>query len=361
MAYVATRGGEQAMRHAEQFFRTLNGPVDTACIRLIQRHMPYLIDRIMGEASLYAPELAALALVQTGGDLYEAVLLLRAYRSTQPRLAYAIPIESEQTLTVRRISAAFQDVPGGQMLGPTLDYSHRLLQTELLDPTQAPPPRVPMPEADTAAPRHYQPVTTWQRLNGLLDAAPEHPPCDPVDIPDVTRQPVTFPAPRAQRLQLLARADTGGLLTLGYAGMNGYGITHPTVNELCLAYADVYLRNPLTGTPFSAGRVRISQAEIVTPFRGGEAQLGLGFAATMGWNEVKVIAAAMLDLEMDGPDPHPAHQEAFVLTHTEAVEASGFCIHYKLPHYVTFQSNLDSLRRAQTQASHRVPATEQNE
>jgi alpha-D-ribose 1-methylphosphonate 5-triphosphate synthase subunit PhnI len=65
----------------------------------------------------------------------------------------------------------------------------------------------------------------------------------------------------------------------------------------------------------------------------------------LGWNEVKTIAAAMLDHEMDKPTPHPAHTEDFVLYHTEPVEASGFCIHYKLPHYVTFASGLDALRR----------------
>ncbi|MBA3875289.1 MAG: carbon-phosphorus lyase complex subunit PhnI, partial [Anaerolineae bacterium] len=44
-------------------------------------------------------------------------------------------------------------------------------------------------------------------------------------------------------------------------------------------------------------------------------------------------------------DPHPAHTEEFVMYHTEPVEASGFCIHFKLPHYVTFASSLDSVRK----------------
>jgi alpha-D-ribose 1-methylphosphonate 5-triphosphate synthase subunit PhnI len=121
MAYVAARGGESAIKHAERLHGMLNGPLSAESVRLVERLMPYLIDRVMGEGSLYAPELAALALAQTGGDLYEAVLLLRAYRSTQPRLAYAEPVAQEQMQTVRRISAAFQDIPGGQILGPTLD------------------------------------------------------------------------------------------------------------------------------------------------------------------------------------------------------------------------------------------------
>src|SRR5262245_12678880 len=133
MAYVAARGGEQAIQQAEQLFHTLNGPIDAVFVRAVEQLMPYLVDRVMGEGSLYAPELAALALAQTGGDLYEAVLLLRAYRSPQPRLAYAEPIDPATTLTVRRISAAFKDIPGGQILGPTLDYSHRILKTEVLD------------------------------------------------------------------------------------------------------------------------------------------------------------------------------------------------------------------------------------
>jgi ABC-type nitrate/sulfonate/bicarbonate transport system permease component len=125
--------------------------------------------------------------------------------------------------------------------------------------------------------------------------------------------------------------------------MRGYGLIHPTVNEIRLGYADVLLEHPVSGVRFSAGRVRISQAEVVSSHAD---TLELGYAATLGWNEVKVIAAAMLDLEMDKANPHPAHDEEFVLYHTEPVEASGFCIHYKLPHYVTFSSSLDTLRRA---------------
>jgi alpha-D-ribose 1-methylphosphonate 5-triphosphate synthase subunit PhnI len=345
MAYVAVRGGEQAIQNAEQLYRTLNQEFEGDFVRSIERHLPYLVDRVMSEGSLYAPDLAALALAQTGGDMYEAILLLRAYRSTLPRLAYAELITSETTLTVRRISAAFKDIPGGQILGPTLDYSHRLIDTDLLraKKTGGDSPKV---EAATPAPEHYPHVSDWQRLNGLLPAKPEANMIDLAEVPDVTREPILFPAPRAHRLQSLARADTGGILSLGYASMRGYGLTHPTVNEVRLGYAEVRLRHPLRGEVFSLGRIRLSQTEVVD----SQAEtLQLGFAATLGWNEVKTISAAMLDLEMDKPDPHPAHSEEFVLYHTESVEASGFCIHYKLPHYVTFNSSLDAIRRAKTQ------------
>lgn len=98
MAYVATRGGEAAIQQAEHLFHHLRGSLTPNYIRSIQATMPYLIDRVMGEASLYAPELAALALAQTGGELSEAALLLRAYRSTQPRLAYAQPLTTSDLL-----------------------------------------------------------------------------------------------------------------------------------------------------------------------------------------------------------------------------------------------------------------------
>jgi alpha-D-ribose 1-methylphosphonate 5-triphosphate synthase subunit PhnI len=183
-------------------------------------------------------------------------------------------------------------------------------------------------------------LAAWQRQHGLVAPAPE-PTVPDEEIPDLTREPLLFPASRAHRLQSLARAETGGVLALGYAAMRGYGNAHPTVNELRLAEAEVMVRHP-DGSPFSAGRVRVSQAEVTAK----RDLLELGFAATFGWNEVKVIAAATLDLNSAAaPVGSPVHEE-FYLYHTESVEASGFCIHFKLPHYVTFQSALDAMRDA---------------
>jgi alpha-D-ribose 1-methylphosphonate 5-triphosphate synthase subunit PhnI len=367
--YVAARGGEAAIQNAEQLYRDLIGTYDAATVRAIEQAMPYLIDRVMGEGSLYAPELAALALAQSGGDMYEAVLMLRAFRSTQPRLAYARPVDAQSLLTVRRISAAFKDIPGGQVLGPSLDYSHRILQLEKLEAEDGNPEvhhsasvghaEQTTGKAETplvARPSSFPAVADWQRDAGLLSQLPQHACPDAAEIPDVTREPLLFPAPRAMRLQSLSRADTGGVLALGYANMRGYGSVHPTVNEVRLGYAEVEITHPITGEAFSMGRVRISQAEVVTTFKKADSsseskessdelpQLALGFCATIGWNEVKTIAGSMLDMAMDLPEPHPSHTEEYVLYHTDPVESSGFCIHYKLPHYVTFNSSLDAMR-----------------
>ena len=341
MAYVAARGGEHAIQQAEHFYRELLGTLSLERVKTIEDTLPYLLDRVMGEASLYAPELAALAIAQTGGDLYEAVLLLRAYRTTQPRLAYAAPLEQADLQTVRRISAAFKDIPGGQVLGPTLDYSHRILKMETMRGAQLEERVTPAPQP---SPSSVPALTAWQRGAGLLPEITADQTA-PSEIPDVTREPLLFPVSRAHKLQSLARADTVGALALGYANMRGYGAVHPTINEVRLAYADVLLTHPSTGATFSAGKVRVSSSEIVTNFAGDpkDPRLELGFSATLGWNEVKVIAASMLDLSMERAS-HPSQTPEFVLYHTEAVEGSGFCIHFKLPHYVTFQSSLEAMR-----------------
>ena len=350
MAYVAARGGERAIAQAERLFRERLGTIDAARVARIRAELPHLIDRVMGEASFADEEIAALALAQTGGDLPEAVLLLRAWRTTQPRLGVAEVVAPDAMRTHRRISAAFKDVPGGQTLGPTLDYAHRVLATEVL--TGAPFVPEPVEPAEPADP-HPPAVSAWQAANGLIPE-PEDDVRAGEAIPDVTREPVLFPADRAHTLQSLARADTGGALALGYAAMRGYGQAHPTVNELRLGEADLVVRHP-RGTLFSAGRVPVSYAEVVTQTGEG---LRRGFAATLGWNEVKVIAAATLDLNMPGAAKGSATDEEFVLYHTEGVEAAGFCAHFKLPHYVTFQSSLDAMRGAATAAPGKKEAAE---
>jgi alpha-D-ribose 1-methylphosphonate 5-triphosphate synthase subunit PhnI len=274
--------------------------------------------------------------------------MLRAYRSTLPRLGYAATLRWAEMRVVRRISAAFKDIPGGQILGPTLDYSHRLLDLAVLDGA-APNPAASddwLDDGVTRAMDNAPPsVADWQRAQGLMPGLTRETPADPADIADVTRQPLTIPAGRAARLQSLSRAETGGVLALGYANMRGYGSVHPTINELRLAYADIVLTHPLSGEPFSIGRVRVSMAEVVTTVKRAEGPaVKLGFCATVGWNEVKTIAGAMLDMAMDLPEPHASHTEEYVLYHTDPVESSGFCIHYKLPHYVTFGSSMDAAR-----------------
>jgi alpha-D-ribose 1-methylphosphonate 5-triphosphate synthase subunit PhnI len=66
MAYVAAKGGEAAIQQAEKLFHALKGRLTRELVQAIQDNLPYLVDRVMGEGSLYSPELAALAIVQAG-------------------------------------------------------------------------------------------------------------------------------------------------------------------------------------------------------------------------------------------------------------------------------------------------------
>ena len=133
--YVAVKGGERAIDNAHQWLAderrgTLSVPELT--IPQIREQMKLAVNRVMAEGSLYDPDLAALAIKQARGDLIEAVFLIRAYRTTLPRLAATQPIDTGAMAVDRRISATFKDLPGGQILGPTFDYTHRLLDFALM-------------------------------------------------------------------------------------------------------------------------------------------------------------------------------------------------------------------------------------
>ena len=130
MAYVAVKGGELAIDNAHAWLaeaRRGNPDVPDLALDQIQQQMGRAVDRVMAEGSLYDPELAALAIKQAQGDLIEAAFLLRAYRTTLPRFGYAAPVDTAAMALRRRISAVYKDLPGGQLLGPTYDYTHRLL------------------------------------------------------------------------------------------------------------------------------------------------------------------------------------------------------------------------------------------
>src|SRR5215469_15596447 len=136
MAYVTVKGGEQAIDNAHAWLaeeRRGDPAVPDVSLGQIEGQLGRAVDRAMGEGSLYDTELAALAVKQSQGDLIEAAFLLRAYRTTLPRFAHSLPIETSTMLIKRRISAVFKDLPGGQVLGPTYDYTHRLLDFGLAD------------------------------------------------------------------------------------------------------------------------------------------------------------------------------------------------------------------------------------
>ena len=365
--YVATKGGERAIANAHAWLaeeRRGDPGVPELSVAQIREQMAVAVARVMAEGALHDPDLAALALKQARGDLIEAVFLVRAYRTTLPRLGASRPLDTAAMACDRRISAIFKDMPGGQTLGPTFDYTHRLLDFTLMAEGEAPA------AAEAPAPPGPVPhVADILDREGVLQ--PET--CDAADgdvaPPDMTRTPLELPADRALRLQALARGDEGFLLSLAYSSQRGYGRNHPFVGELRLGAVAVEVDIPELGFAVEIGEVTLTECESVNQFRGSAtepAQFTRGYGLVLGQSERKAISMALVDRALRARDlgeedtGAPAQDEEFVLSHCDNVQASGFLEHIKLPHHVDFQAELELVRRlrAQSQASPRQEAAE---
>ena len=136
MGYVAVSGGEQAIAASLDLTELKRvGAGRSIEVETILAALPELVEQVESEGSLWAPEVAATAVKQAQGSVEEAVFLMRAYRSTLERLYTSRVIDTDTMRVDRRISAAFKDIAGGQILGATRDYSHRLIEFELADET----------------------------------------------------------------------------------------------------------------------------------------------------------------------------------------------------------------------------------
>src|SRR6056297_3059633 len=133
MGYVAVTAGEEVIERAEELFekQRVEGEEDDVSVDQLEGQLGRLTAQAMSEGGLYAPRLAALAVKQAQGDTVEAAFLLRAYRSTLERWDETVPVEPAEMFATRRVSPAYKDVPGGQILGPTKDYTQRLLDFDL--------------------------------------------------------------------------------------------------------------------------------------------------------------------------------------------------------------------------------------
>jgi alpha-D-ribose 1-methylphosphonate 5-triphosphate synthase subunit PhnI len=425
MAYSAVKGGGAAVAEAAALLerRRAEGfaPVQ---LEALEKRMGLLIDRIMGEAGLYAPHYAAIALKQSEGSPEEAVFLLRAYRSTLSRSYRSLPLDGADMRLERRISAAFKDIPGGQFLGATYDYTLRLLNFDLERETAADshgngtaPSRYDTGSPGTAdvndTAKNFHTFSFLSRKHGKY-SGPETSavPGGPVVAPrvsqrlraegltgggkdgdgedgdgeagqedepwDITRQPLTFPAPRSARLQALARADSGFTGGLAYAAIRGFGPSHPTVGELRTGKLEISVPHPLIEGEFiAAGDIVLTETESLFPeeesgtrrdeeedplriLGSGQGEkadastraltLGAGYGVAFGRNDTRAIAMSIMDYTLSLP-PVPGEEsilqnQEFVLLHGDCLEMSGFISHLKLPHYVTFQSKLDRVRHS---------------
>ena len=195
--YVAVKGGERAIENAHRLLaheRRGDRDVPEVTLAQISEQLALGVDRVMTEGSLYDRELAALAIKQARGDMIEAIFLVRAFRATLPRFGASEPVNTGEMQVRRRISSTFKDIPGGQILGPTFDYTHRLLDPQLAEASTPEAPVVAEPL--TSMPR----VTDILGRDGLIEPSPQAE--AEASVGDLTREPLSFPADRDLRLQM---------------------------------------------------------------------------------------------------------------------------------------------------------------
>ena len=363
--YVAVKGGESAILNSyEQLARQRRGPEHIAALSTdqIEHQLKLAVDRVMTEGSVYDRQLAALAIQQASGDLVEAIFLLRAHRATLPRFGYSQALDTANMKVERRISATFKDMPGGQVLGPTYDYTQRLLDFSLLaqqalDDTEDLASPTPSASAEPM-PR----VLDLLNQEGLIERFAV-PPTDP-DPKDITREPLHFPASRSTRLQNLARADEGFLLAMAYSTQRGYSHTHPFVGEIRLGQGAVTICPEELDFPLSIGDIEVTECEMVNQFAGSKSeppQFTRGYGLAFGHSERKAMAMSLVDRALRAQElgeavASPAQMQEFVLSHSDSLEASGFVQHLKLPHYVDFQSELELVRKMRQEIATRAYA-----
>jgi len=357
--YVAVKGGERAIDNAHAWLaEARRGDRNVAELGLdqIREQLSLAVNRVMSEGALYDPGLAALAIKQARGDLIEAVFLIRAYRTTLPRFGASRPVDTAGMACSRRISAVFKELPGGQVLGPTFDYTHRLLDFKLAAEGGAEPAPAPMAEPMDATTPHALEILN---VEGLIQPEPQ----DDAAPPDLTREPLAFPCARALRLQALARGDEGFLLGMAYSTQRGYGRNHPFVGELRVGMVAVEFEIPELGFAVEIARVEVTELESVNQFQGSKTeppQFTRGYGLVFGQSERKALAMALVDRSLRweelGEDNvgAPAQDEEFVIAHADNIQAMGFLEHIKLPHHVDFQSELHLIREMRREIAART-------
>jgi alpha-D-ribose 1-methylphosphonate 5-triphosphate synthase subunit PhnI len=355
--YVAVKGGEEAIDNAHRLLahvRRGDKAVPDLATDQIREQLTLGVDRVMAEGSLYDRDLAALAIKQARGDLIEAIFLVRAYRTTLPRFGTSVPVDTDGMAIRRRISATFKDLPGGQVLGPTFDYTHRLLDFMLAAGAEVEPPKE-KPATGEKTPRVSDLLGGEDLIERNAAPDPERP------VGDLTREPLAFPADRDLRLQALARGDEGFLLALAYSSQRGFGRTHPFVGEIRLGEVEVEFVPEELGFAVPMGSITVTECQMVNQFAGSaEAapQFTRGYGLVFGQAERKAMSMAMVDRSLRAREfgeerTAPAQDEEFVMSHCDNVQATGFVEHLKLPHYVDFQAELDLVRRLRAEHAER--------
>ncbi len=366
MGYAAARGGAEAIAAAEELVRRhrLNARSSWLELDQITERLRYLCDRVMGEGGLWAPELAARAIRQAEGDVIEAAHLLRAHRSTLPRLCTLLPVDADELQPQRRIVPAFREVPGPQLLGRTLDYTGRLLELGDEDEARtraahgAELAETSMGEAhlgEVEAPSFPQRLLDVLRDADLaVDRRRQDDP-EPIDLSSTAVRPGMS---RSAVLSVMARAETGALVNLWYRNILGPDdhLHEVTLGEVRHGELAVRATHGVTGAPVTLGHIRATEVEAIEDPDGPDedrTRFDVGYGLVAGHNERKAIAMANLDIALARDRGRSSLEQSLLMT-TDGLDASGFLEHLKLPHYVTFRSMVERKHAMRTERALRA-------
>lgn len=341
MGYVAIKGGEQAIENSLSFYEETINKANEIDSQSITAGLCYAVDKVMSEGSLYSKKLAAICIQKSAGDLLNAAFFLRAHRSTCQRIGIAKTIDIEQMKIIRRISSAFKDVQGGQILGPSNDYEVKLI----LNKKSSIKSWEQFSAKENILPSALAPLREQNLVKSLEKDT---------QIADITRVFPDAPYPRSAVLQTLCRGESGSMLGFSYTSIRGYGDVHPTIGDLRLGKVDLCFTHPFTNNEVKIGELQITSCESAGMFEkqeNGEVQLTTGFGFCFGFNETKAISMSILDLALYNTK-HSVGEKEFasdfemIVHHIDGVDSMGFTNHFKLPHYVTFQADLQVFSNA---------------
>ena len=251
-------------------------------------------------------------------------------------------------LVERRVSATYKDLPGGQVLGPTFDYTHRLLDPALAGGARG----RASPSSARAAAEAMPRVTDILAGEGLIEADGELPrgPCDrrhhprAAGIPDGARHPPAGAGARRRRLPAGARLFDPARLR----PQPSLRRRDPHRRGRGRARRAGAAASPCRSAASASPNARWSTSSRARPRRRRSSPAATAWSSASAsarrwrwrWSTGRCAPA-----NSARTSTAPAQDEEFVISHSDNVQATGFVEHLKLPHYVDFQAELDLVRR----------------
>jgi alpha-D-ribose 1-methylphosphonate 5-triphosphate synthase subunit PhnI len=342
MAYYAIKGGEEAIKNSLNFYNDTTLEAQKISDEDVIKSFIYATDKVISEGALYSKKLAARSIKRSAGDLLNASFLLRAHRSSCQRIGICKELDVNSMRLIRRVSSAFKDIEGGQLLGASNDYEIKLL-VDLKNE------KVDIKEYSTKENIIKSALTPLREDNLIKVLEKEEEPCD------ITRIFPVAPYKRSAVLQVMSRGESGSLLGFAYTSMRGYGDVHPTIGDLRVGELDITFTHPFSKNEVKIGAIEATAVESVGTFNkdsDGQMKLTTGFGFCFGRNETKAISMSILDLSLYndsfsvGTEQIITSDFEMVMLHSDGIESFGFTNHYKLPHYVTFQTDYQLFKSA---------------